>query len=113
MCVLHYPNQDFRLVLCLDLGKRFRSPKKMLTERGQREAKRNSQVSMQTARCQLTLTPSVSPSLVPVSSDGDGESMTTPIGEVLLGDKEYGVYELPTECTSESMDTSLTSATNT
>ena len=61
VCVLHFPNQDFKLVPCLDLGKRFRSPKKMLTKRGQRAAKHNSQVSVQTAR-QLTFTPSVSPS---------------------------------------------------
>ena len=114
VCSEHFPNGDCTQLPLLYLGKRFRSPKKIWTARGQRAAKRKSADTGNKAgpSAKHHLQYSTSPTTTCTSSDrSDGEesgastALSTPIGEVLLSD--YSVHELPSECSEESaLDTS-------
>lgn len=106
VCSEHFPNGDCTQLPSLYLAKRFRSPKKIWTARGQRAAKRKSANTGNKAgpSAKRHLQYSTSPVMTRTSSDcSDGEesgALSTPIGEVLLSD--YSVHELPSECSEES-----------
>ena len=117
VCIRHFPNQDPKQTPVLHIGKKFRSPKKTWTERGQRASRRS---DMLRAQQQLSFRTSSSPgasgesslqslnlSVSTVSSEEEPLRMSTPIAEPLLSDSEYRVHELPSEESSiSSMDIS-------
>ena len=108
ICSLHFPNGDISQTPSLHLGKQFRSPKKVWSERAQRAAKRSKNVTIplpkRSQMCDLrpTLTHVPSELSEPTGEEDSGPStrMSTPIGEALLSD--FSVYELPSECSEES-----------
>ena len=116
VCSRHFPNSDVTQVPSLNLGKRFVSPKKLHTPRGERalrSAKRKclSPFPMSTPKRHSTPSPCSSRDITAGSSEVEDYNplgrtpLSTPIGEALLSD--YSVHELPDSGESFDVDTSL------
>ena len=99
VCSRHFRNGDSSNPPSLNLGKSFRSPKKMLTPRGFRANKRR-KLSMSPPTVSTTPSPAASVVSTPLSSDvtdddliPEREQMTTSEGEPLISD--FSIHELP------------------
>ena len=125
VCSRHFPSGDISQPPSLHLGKRFASPRKMRTPRGERAvraAKRKSLYPLDASTPKRLSTASPSPCtsrvVTPVSSELTDEDygpmsamqLCTPIGEVLLSD--YNVHELPNVSEDSCPDSSGVSIDN-
>ena len=101
ICSRHFRNGDISNTPSLYLGKKFRSPKKMLTPHGERARKRQKLSISPPSMFSPSPSPAPSVTSTPVSSDVsddlvlEHEKMTTSDSEMLLSD--CSIFDLPAD----------------